>query len=41
MTATSFSQQFPFPTAGFGGTATGMVTTVMIPFHAMNYIIKA
>jgi microcystin-dependent protein len=41
MTATSFSQQYPFPTAGFGGTATGMVTTVMIPFHAMNYIIKA
>ncbi len=41
MTATSFSQQFPFPTPGFGGTATGMVTTVMNPFHAMNYIIKA
>jgi microcystin-dependent protein len=41
MTATSFSQQYPFPTAGFGGTATGMVTTVMNPFHAMNYIIKA
>jgi microcystin-dependent protein len=41
MTATSFSQQFPFPTTGFGGTATGMVTTVMNPFHAMNYIIKA
>jgi len=41
MTATSFSQQFPYPTPGFGGTATGMVTTVMNPFHAMNYIIKA
>lgn len=41
MTATSFSQQFPYPTPGFGGTATGMVTTVMPPFHAMNYIIKA
>jgi microcystin-dependent protein len=41
VTATSFSQQFPFPTPGFGGTATGIVTTVMNPFHAMNYIIKA
>lgn len=41
MTATSFSVNFPTPTAGFGGTATGMVTTVMNPFHAMNYIIKA
>lgn len=41
VTATSFSQQFPFPTAGFGGTATGIVTTVMNPFHAMNYLIKA
>ena len=41
MTATSFSAQFPYPTPGFGGTATGMVTTVMNPFHAMNFIIKA
>jgi len=41
LTATSFSQQFPFPTPGFGGTNTGIVTTVMNPFHAMNYIIKA
>ena len=41
MTATSYSVQFPYPTPGFGGTATGMVTTVMNPFHAMNYIIKA
>jgi len=41
VTATSFSQQYPFPTPGFGGTATGIVTTVMNPFHAMNYIIKA
>lgn len=38
----SYSAQFPSrPVAGFGGTATGLVSTVMNPYLAINYIIKA
>jgi microcystin-dependent protein len=38
----SYSAQYPTrPIAGFGGTSTGLISTVMNPYLAINYIIKA
>jgi hypothetical protein len=41
LSAQSYSAQYPYPTPGFGSTSSGIITTVMNPFIAVNYIIKA